>query len=150
MRGGRLVHAFGLSAVTIGVLSLAVGGAQAQVPPHVLKPAAAFNPQQILLAGGQQLRLSGPLGCDVGTMVQLQIAVTQQSTAAAALDQWNGLCTGDPAQQWMKDIAAVTGTTFGSGDAFACGVAIARDGDGTVVEVGQWCDSVVLVPEGSG
>jgi hypothetical protein len=149
MRGGRLAHVFGLCSVAVGALALSSGGTQAQIPPHPLKPAAAFSAQQILLAGGQQLRLSGPLGCDADTTVQLQLAVTQQSTAAAVLDQWSGLCTGDPTQQWTKDVAAVSGTTFGPGDAFACGVAIARGEDGTVVAVGQWCDSVELVSEGA-
>ncbi len=138
-RGGR-----GLTGSTVGaVVSLIATGlaaaALAATPTVFLR---AFDRSGVIAAGGNAVRIGGPVGCPAGDTVRLRATVSQAATGAVAEGSWSGACTGRNVH-WHATAVVNDGAPFKAGCAHGVGLAIIRH-NGRAVDATQWLSAVTL------
>ena len=95
---------------------------------------------------GRQLLVSGPIACDEGELLFLELTVTQSTTGASGSGRTLLHCTGE-LQHWEVQVHAHRRQAFEAGPAEACarGITLLR---GQVTDEREWCaaNGVTLVP----
>lgn len=103
-----------------------------------------IDPDATLFANGRQALVSGPIACDRGDHLRIQITVTQASTGAWGTGHSQVRCTGE-VQEWTVRVIARGPITFGPGHADATAEGITRfRGSTTDSHVWSAADGITL------
>ena len=112
------------------------GGPLAKIVRNTIDPAGA------LTKNGFFLKVTGPINCTTGEVVDLRVTVTQRTTGAVAEGYERLRCTGND-QVWRAELLRLSREAFEAGPAIA--VAIARTSEnGRATDAHQWLVNMTL------
>ena len=95
-----------------------------------------IDPSGVLTKNGLLLKVTGPIACTAGEIVELRVTVTQRTTGAVAEGYERTKCTGND-QVWSAQLLRLSREAFEAGPAIA--VAVARTFDrGRATDAHQW------------
>jgi hypothetical protein len=136
-----MLRRFALLSAVVGIITLVLAQpALAAIFQNTIDPDVHLGYQ------GRQLLVSGPIACDAGELLFLELTVTQSATGATGSGRALLHCTGD-LQQWEVHVQAHRRQAFDAGPAEACahGITLLR---GQVTDEREWCaaNGVTLTP----
>lgn len=127
------------------VVSLIAAGLVAAAAAFAATPtpfARAFDRSGVIAAGGDAVRVGGPVGCPAGDTVRLRATVSQSVTGAVAEGSWSAACTGRNVH-WRATAVVNDGAPFKAGCAHGVGLAVIRH-NGRAVDATQWLSKLTL------
>jgi hypothetical protein len=129
----------------LAVLGALVAGLLMPRPTLAVMSSNTIDPTAYLANNGRRAHVSGPIACEAGEQLHLNIVVKQESTGATAKGKLVTFCTGE-IQQWSIRVTARGATPFEPGPATACASAFTRE-RGRITDTREWCraDGITLV-----
>jgi hypothetical protein len=106
------------------------------------KVTQAFDATATMRADGRLVVVTGPVQCPEAEEGQASIVLTQADAGAIAEGRWAGAC-GTQERHWRAELSLSDVNPLQPGPAFVCGAVLFR-AQGAVVEVGQWCNEVMV------
>jgi hypothetical protein len=124
--------------IVVATTAMLTQSADAAIRSNTIDTEAALNVQ------GRHAIVSGPIICDEGDQLRIQLTVWQDASGAYGEGRTQLWCTGE-LQQWSVRVVARGATTFEAGPAEACAVGITRH-RGKTTDERAWCaaDGITL------